>query len=245
MQGLQVGIGVVGGEAQPIASQVDRIGGLVAAGEAGRQRRIQAAFIDVVAQEHDQVGLLFGHMPVGAEISALPVGAGGEGEVQPVHLLAGRWGGAGAADRALLPHGGEAIPVGPVRLQAGDLDVSGVCETAVGLDVARLDDVAHALVSGDLPPDRDRRPQPAQTVRRQRLGRHAGPDHEAIGDRITGGDAKREGLQATGGGPGRQGLGGDEASGGPQHAPPGDPALRHGRPPCAPRSISEEGRRGK
>ena len=64
--------------------------------------------------------------------------------------------GVGAADRALLTCGGEAIPVGATGAQARDLDMDAVGGGLVGGFGPAGDDVAEALVGGDVPPHGDR-----------------------------------------------------------------------------------------
>src|SRR6185312_11604695 len=72
-------------------------------------------FIDVVAEEDRDIGLLFGEMAIGREIAELVIGAGDEAEAEFIERRAPRRRGHGAADRALRCAHGEAIPVWPAR----------------------------------------------------------------------------------------------------------------------------------
>ncbi|MNI12003.1 hypothetical protein D3C73_651690 [compost metagenome] len=151
MQALQVGVRLVQGVAVAIARQRRGFFEVVGAHHLVGAVRPQAVFIDVVAQEQGQVRLFVGHVAIGAEIAALPVRAGGDGQAQAVGggVRGGR--GQGAAGRALLALGGEAIPVVAVRGEAGDLDMNAVGRVARGGDVAGGDDAAELVVGGDFP----------------------------------------------------------------------------------------------
>jgi hypothetical protein len=95
--------------------------------------------------------VLLGHVPIGAEIAKLIVRAGGEGEAQAIDLLSRRWCRSRAADGALLTLRRKAIPVGAIGFETTNFDVDRMGPSAVGLYRSALDDVAHRLVSCNLP----------------------------------------------------------------------------------------------
>ncbi|MNQ68387.1 hypothetical protein D3C85_829390 [compost metagenome] len=61
-------------------------------------------------------------------------------------------------------------------------------------DPTRGDDVAEALVGGDIPLHRDRAAHAAQAIGRDRIDGQARPDDEAVRGRITAGDAQRKDI---------------------------------------------------
>ena len=99
---------------------------------------------------------------------------------------------AGAADGAGVAGGLELIPIPAVGPEALDFDVDRVGPVGVGDGRAFGDDAGHCFVFGDLPGDFDGVGGHAAAF--ERLGREAGPDHEAVGRGIAGGDAELEGV---------------------------------------------------
>ena len=78
VRGLEVGVGLVEGVADPIARQV---GGLPADVEAGPARPGRV-LVDVVAEVDDHVHVVVGEVPVGGVEAALPALTGHHGQVE-------------------------------------------------------------------------------------------------------------------------------------------------------------------
>ena len=194
--GLQVGVHLVLGVAAAVIVQRVDLAAEVLADVLDRAVRavrgaVAAAFVDVVAVAEDEVWIVLGQATIGRVVAALVVLAAGDGEADAVQGGAqGRRGASPAGDAALLASR-EAVPVVAVRLQAPDLDVDGVAQFRRGHRRTLGDDVAHAGLVGDFPVDRDRSHRHA-VADLERLGRQAGPDHEAVRRRIARGDAQLE-----------------------------------------------------
>ena len=204
MGALQVGVGLVLGVPQPVALEGD---GLLAGVGAGGGR-VGLALVLVVAEVQHDVGLVVGEVAVGGEVAGLVVGAAGEGHRERGRHLALSRGRAGATDRAEVPVDLEAVPVLPPGPQPVDLDVDGVGVGGAGPDGAAVDGATHLRVVGDLPLHLDVASRhAAPPVGGERLDGQAGPQDDARGGRVAGGDAELEG-----GDPHR--AGGDEERGG-------------------------------
>src|SRR5262249_30279261 len=107
-------------------------------------------FVEVVAEIHHDVGVLVGEVPVGAEIALLVVGAGHEAEPHAVDRRSGGGRGHGGPDPAYRIPAHEPVPVWLAGLQAGDVGMNRPSEGRFGVGRAAADDVAHAVVGGDL-----------------------------------------------------------------------------------------------
>ena len=157
-------------------------------------RRAQArALVDVVPVVPEEVDVrLFRQLAVGGPVPVLVVLAAAGDEAHAVELGARGGKGAGSADSRLRAQGGEAVPVGAGRLQAGQLDVHRVAELGPRGSVAAGHHLAEALVGGDLPAD-GLHLHPHAGVQGQGIGRQPRPDHEAVGRGVPGGHAQGEG----------------------------------------------------
>ena len=99
VQILKIRVEPVLGIAVAIALQRSRFG--IIAMLADRGRAWIGEFIDVIAEESDEVGILVREMAIGREIAILIIGAGNEAEPHPLDLGAARRRGADTADAAL------------------------------------------------------------------------------------------------------------------------------------------------
>ena len=117
-------------------------------------------FVDVVAEERDEVGLVGGDVAVGAEVALLVLLAGGEGEAHARAPLCRRRGAVRVRPtRAVRVAGGEAVPVPALGLEPVDLDVDRMrpLRLARAPSPERSTDLER-LVGGELPSHRHRRP---------------------------------------------------------------------------------------
>ncbi|MNC87114.1 hypothetical protein D3C83_28150 [compost metagenome] len=80
-------------------------------------------FVDVVAEERDQVRRVGEDVAIGGVEALLELLAGGEGEFEFFDIRGGRGCGACAGDRALRVTSGEAIEVVAVGVEAADVYV--------------------------------------------------------------------------------------------------------------------------
>ena len=198
---LQVGIGLVDGVALPVVGEVEgvlaqalaRCGDQVAA--PARVRRVAAIFVDVVAVMIDEGELLAREVAVGGVIAVLVILAAGDAELQGFRRGGGEGKGAGPAVDAFLAARLESVPVGPVGLEAGQLDMDAVAELGPGQLFALADDRREPSVRGDLPFDRHRGHRHA-AVQVERIGRQPRPDDESVGGGLAGGDAEAERISA-------------------------------------------------
>ena len=171
------------------------------------------AFVDIVAIMIDEGELLVGERAIGGVIAVLVILAAADPEAQRARARAGGGDGARAADDALLAARAEAVPIGPVGLQAGKLDMDAVGELGPGDLAAMRHDRMELLVGGDLPGHRHRRHRhPAMGL--ERIGREPRPDHEAVRRRIAGGDSEAERKGGEASALGAEDSGGGERSGG-------------------------------
>ena len=167
-------------------------------------------FVDVVAEENDELRIFLGEMPVGGKITVLVIGAGHVTEAQAVKRCARRRQGDRASDRARRVAALEAIPIGPARLQAGDVEVHRIAEHALGCSLAAAHDFCHGLVTRNLVAQGDVAAAHAAggfRIARQRLGRQPRPQHKAVRARRAGSDAQAEwiaGMPALRGGVAQQ-----------------------------------------
>jgi hypothetical protein len=207
--GLQLGVGLVGGEPLPVVGQGDRFAPLGEADVApvAHQRFVRGVLVDVVPDEQDEVGRLPGDLAVGGEVAVLVVGARGERKPQRVDGGADRRRRLRPADRAQVAAGLEPVEVLPPWLQAGHVDVDAVDEVRVGDRLPGLDDRAELVVVGHLPADRVR--DRVHAAARDRDRRQPRPEDDPVRRRITGGDPEGEGVR-----PERRGPGGNGRRGG-------------------------------
>lgn len=185
MHGLQGRVGLVLGVARPVLGQGDRVATLDSPHPSGRR----AVFVDVVAQEHDEVQLLGQHVAPGGEEAVVPALAARDGKTQGLQRVSGRRG-AGAADRAALTQGLEAVPVPAARLQPGRLGMHAVGPGRFGRLRARGDALPERLVLGHFPAHLD-------TFGQIGAGQ-PGPQHHAVDTRVGRGNAEGEALRYIG-----------------------------------------------
>ena len=199
VRGLKVRIGLVQRVPDPIRRQRRRLAYVVLP----RQRRRPAILVDVVAEVEHEIEIFGGHVLIRREEAHLVVLARRDAELQPAHRRLPRHAGARAADRAEFTAGLELIPV-PLRgLQAVDVDVDRMPEFRLGERRAGAHDVLHRIVRRHRPLDGHAHGiHAAEAIRRERRGREARPQHDAIAERIARRDAQREGI-------GGERLGGD------------------------------------
>ena len=187
MGGLQVRIRLVQGVARAVVVERVGLGGRVLAHVVAAPGR----FVDVVAQERDEIEVVPGHMPVGAEVALLVMLAGGKREPQLVRLGGGAGRGARAPDRARRVARREAVPVPAGRLEAADFDVNRMRPVRRGVGGAGSGEVREFFVAGDFPAHRHNLGGHA-AAGRVRHGREARPQHDRIGERIARRDAEAE-----------------------------------------------------
>ncbi len=160
-----------------------------------------AVLVDVVAQVEHHVGALGGEVAVGGVEAVLPGRARGERheQVAGVRLRLRRR--LGTADGADLRAGAEAVEVLPGGLEAAHVDVHRVPVLGGGPRGAAADAAGERLVLGQLPLDL----QPAvghAAEGFERPGGQAGPEHDAVGQRVARRDAELEGVVRRPGGRG-------------------------------------------
>ena len=152
---------------------------------------VGAPFVDVVAGVEDEVELLGGDAPVRGEVAGLVVAAAADREAQAIDRGPGRRRGLGAADRADLAAGVEAIeysrpgcePAAPRRARCAPAPAA---RSSVPLRAMSRNARSPATSQRDL----DVGHRHAAAV--ERLRREARPQHDAVGQRIAGGHAERE-----------------------------------------------------
>src|SRR5699024_5201853 len=185
VQGLQVGIGAVLGQADPVIGQRDDLVRRLVVADGAVLTGVLAALVlvDVVAEFDDRVDVptrldvsVAGKepgLPVGAGDHAdAPAAAGGQG--------AGRGGRAGTTGAGGLAEPVEAIVVPAVRGEARAVDLDGVVAAGIGDDGARPHDGREVRVERDLPTDDDGGAQ-ARTGAGFGGGRRARPEDHAVG----------------------------------------------------------------
>ena len=147
--------------------------------------------VDVVAQMHDEIEVVLGHVFVGGEQSLLVMLARSEGKLQLVRA-GGRLGECpGPADRALGIAAAEAIKVPAIGLQPIDLDMDRMAELRGCRRDAAFHHVREFVVGRDLPGHVvGFGGKPAAWLKRFRS--QLGPDHKTGVGRFPGGDAQRE-----------------------------------------------------
>jgi hypothetical protein len=189
VRGLQMRIGLV----QRIAVAERRQLRRNAAAVVPHVARAPGAFVDVVAEVHDEVQRLRRHVAVGREVALLVLLARREGEAQRRRgPVAFRRRGARAPGRAACAVRCEAIPIDAARPQSLHLDVHRVRQLRACRGRTLRDNAPEGLVVRDLPAHLDRRVAHAATL--QRLGREPRPEHHAVGPRRARGHAERERL---------------------------------------------------
>lgn len=229
MGGLRVGVGLVQRVAQPVAGEVDGLGGRLAVADADERGGAVAVvavavLVDVVADvEHEVEVVAGGDGAVGGEEAARVVAAGDERHPQRVGLARDVAGGLGATDVAELAERLEAVVVARVGVEARHVDLDRVVAVGRGHDGAVRGDAGEALVTGDLPAHGDRA---AETAARSGGGlarpgrwRGAGPDDDGVGGGVAAGDPVAEDAPARGrrSGGGVEDAGDGEGGGGRGH----------------------------
>jgi hypothetical protein len=165
----------------------------------------------------DEGEVLAGEVAIGGEVPVLVILAAGHAELERLRRGPGRRQRPRPAVDAVFAPGLEPVPVRPIRLEAGQVDVHAVAELRAGELLAAADDRIEAGIRRDLVFHRHRRHRHA-ALGLERLGRETGPDDEAVGRWLAGGDAKAErigppdrlGAQDGRGGDGRNRGAGDE-----------------------------------
>src|SRR5690606_4866194 len=207
VQGLQVGVRLVGAVPQTVVGEGDDLVGRRVRADDGAAGAVAAAgvLVDVVAQMQPGVQVAAGgEVAVGGEVPCLPVGARDDTEAESADGGVGGRGGAGAADGGVVAAGREADPVVGGRLQAADVGLHGVVGGGGGEGGPLRDDVGERLVPGDGPAHLGVRADPRA---RRRLGhrRHPRPQQDAVRQRVAGGDPVQEGGRLSGGPGGQRG----------------------------------------
>ncbi len=198
VRGAQVGVGLVEGVPQPVVLEGHRLPG-EQAGEgargvgAGAGHVVDGVLVEVVAEVEHDVQVLVGQVPVGGPVALVVALAGDHAEGESGGPAAAGGGGAGAAGRADVAAGAEAVVVDVAGGEVAGLDVHGVVELGVGGGPAPSDDAAEALVEGELPVDGDAFGGQS-AVGPVRLRGQAGPQQDGVGVRVAGGDAEGEGV---------------------------------------------------
>ena len=135
---------------------------------------------------------LLAQVGIGGVVAGLVVLAAGYADAQAIDPGTGRRRGTHAADRAGgLAADMEAVPVGALWLQPGDLDVDAVAQLRPGQCLAGLHDAAELRVIGHLPAHRHAEHRHAGMFG-QWLRRQPGPEYEAIRPRVAGGHPEGE-----------------------------------------------------
>ena len=171
----------------------------------------RGVLVEVVAEVDHRVEVVAPReVPVGGEVPGLQVRAGHHAEAQVVRARGRGGGGPGAPDRAREPLVEEPVVVRGPRAEPGRLELHGVVAAGARGERARGHHVGEAAVAGDLPAHGHAR---AATGAGGRVGgrREPGPQDDAGGVRVAGGDAVAEVAVARGGRLG--GLGVAEAEG--------------------------------
>jgi hypothetical protein len=153
-----------------------------------------AAFVDVVAEEDHQIRRIAQQLRVAVEIALLVVLARGERELERARRGVQRWRRAAAAGPAQRRTGHEAIEIGAIRTQPGDVDMHAVGELVHCAHAAFGHYLAEGFVLGDLPLHADHRVALDAAVGLQRRGRQPCPQAETVRRRIARGHAELEGI---------------------------------------------------
>jgi hypothetical protein len=147
-----------------------------------RRRRMReivgAPFVDVVAEEGDQIGRCLGNMPMRRIVAEFPVLAGCVCKAQQGgHRIRRRCGAcaSGRADRA-AQH--EAIPVPAIGLQSDGVDMHAVREFGQRRHASLCNDFPERVVFRDFPLNEHR--QRRKRIRIQWIRQDARPQHDAI-----------------------------------------------------------------
>ncbi len=198
---LQVRIAPVLGVALAVVGQRE---GFVGAHRArGMAQLVGPPFINVVAQEGDQVGRCLRDVAVRGVAAEFPVLAGGHGQLQAARHVVAAGRRAGTADRADGVAQHEAVPVPAARGQALHVHVHAMRQLGRRYRRALRGDAAEGLVGGDFPAHRHGERRRAFLL--QRVAQDARPQDDGIGQRRARGDPQAERVGAFGGsGAGRQ-----------------------------------------
>jgi hypothetical protein len=200
VQGPQVRVGLVEAVAVPVPGQVPGLVQLVGA----RAAVAPAALVDVVAQADDQIELLGGHVPLDHVPAARVALAGREADADGVHLRVVARQRAGAADLAGEVPDPEAVPVGRGRVEAVDVDVHAVAVLPRRGGQAGLEQLAEALVRGQLPDHVHVIGGRGGDV--GRLDHEPRPQDDAVVQRVARRDAQAERRRGERRGPGPRGV---------------------------------------
>ena len=188
MGGLQGGVACVQCVAVPKVRQRGGVAQVVGARQVGGifRRRV---FVDVVAQEQHQVGLVGHKMVPGGVVTVFPALAGGKADAQRGGQVTGGRGRARAAGGAdgIAQH--EAVVVPATGRQAAQLHMHAVAERGQRGGLALLHDLGKACVVRHLPP------HGVGGLHQRRVGQHQPrPQHHTVGRRVSTGHAQREGV---------------------------------------------------
>ena len=115
-----------------------------------------------------------------------------------------------ASHGALPALGIEAVPVGPIGLQSGNLDMDGMIEPFRCCHRPTGDDAVHPLIGRHCPADGMFTGDAAPTVRGKRRRRESGPDHKTVWRRIAGRYPLSKGIDTLAERPGGQDAGRDQ-----------------------------------
>ena len=192
---LQIGIEFVQRVPQAVGGEIDRLP-LEPFGrrDAATSRRPNRVLIGVVAEMKHEIEVVSDHVAVGRVVAARPVLAGRESKLHLSRELMACRRGAEMSDGALFAAGVELVEVIAAGLEALDLDMNGVRERGRRQRHTARGHVLHAAVVSDAPPDGYRFPAEARGFGRVR--RQPGPEHDAVGGRITRSHPERERIVA-------------------------------------------------
>ena len=199
VRGLQIGVQLILRIARAIIIEaVDLVTGMLANDGNWQTIRTQGrrptpVFVDIVAIVPDEVEFLGGDMAVGSVIAILIILAAAGNEANAIEHCAGLRQRPGATGIAALAARREAIPIGPVGLQAGQFDMNRMSKLGAGELLTFRDDLGEACILGDFIIDREWRHRHA-AMWIERPGRQPRPDDEAIRGRIARCDTKRKRL---------------------------------------------------
>ena len=194
---LEVGVGLVQRVLQPVALERHALGA-----ELLRDRHVaepavcvDAVFVDVVTEVHDELEILLGKPPVRRVVALVPALAGGEREGERVDRGPARRGGHGSPDRTELVAVAELEEVLAARLEAVHLDVDRVRELGHRERDAGAHHAPHPRILGHAP--HDRRPAMRHAaVRLERLRCEPGPQDDPGGRRVPRRNAEGERIAA-------------------------------------------------
>ena len=149
--------------------------------------------VDVVPSMIDEVQVFPGHMPIGGEVAGLEMTAPTGRKPQTGRLIAGRWRGFGSAGGAYRRHRrGSGTSSFWLASRPLELDVDGVTEFGSGQDRAGSLDLFEGRIMRHFEPDFDGERRHATAG--QGIRGEAGPEDDAVGGGIAGGDAELEGI---------------------------------------------------